>query len=169
MKSNRWSVYKVKSKTVNSTQCHPKPSTAGKEALEIEKVGQSIGGRTKKPLSPSEHDMQVAVIDWCRAHEGRWPALRSLYAIPNGGHRHIATAKKLKKEGVRAGVPDLHLPILGGRREYIGLWIEMKAKGGRVSPAQAAWHKELTDYRHRVVVCWTAEDAIKAIKDYLEG
>jgi len=29
------------------------------------------------------------------------------FAIPNGGNRNIITATKLKREGVKAGVPDL--------------------------------------------------------------
>lgn len=120
-----------------------------------------------KKITPSEHDMQVAVIDWCRANEGRCPGLKLIYAIPNGGYRHIATAKKLKREGVRAGVPDLHLPV--ARQGHHGLWIEMKSRGGKISPAQDAWHGALTVYGHRVVICWSVEAAIKTIKDYLDN
>ena len=41
--------------------------------------------------------------------EGRHPQLALIFAIPNGGKRHIGTARKLKAEGVRSGVPDIFL------------------------------------------------------------
>ena len=82
-----------------------------------------------------EHTEQVAVINWAKLNEGKYPQLRNLFAIPNGGHRHIGTAKKLKAEGVKAGVPDLCLgcqggesvvPCLGRVKRYGAMFIEMK-------------------------------------------
>jgi hypothetical protein len=65
-----------------------------------------------------------------------------LFAIPNGGARHKAIAGKLRAEGVRAGVPDICLPVPRG--EYHGLFIELKRpKGGHVSEEQEAWISEV--------------------------
>jgi hypothetical protein len=50
---------------------------------------------------------------------------------PNGGKRHIAEAAKFKAMGVVAGIPDIL--ILKGGRLYA---LELKAPGGRLSPAQ---------------------------------
>lgn len=50
---------------------------------------------------------------------------------PNGGKRHVAEAVKFKAMGVVAGVPDLL--ILKGGTLYA---LELKAPGGRLSPAQ---------------------------------
>lgn len=67
MKNNRWGAYTVKSRAKSSAEKALSPSTAGKAGRKAEKVGQSMGRGLKRPLGQSEHDMQVAVIDWCRA------------------------------------------------------------------------------------------------------
>ena len=36
----------------------------------------------------SEHDEQVALFDWANLQANRDPALRLLFAVPNGGKRH---------------------------------------------------------------------------------
>ena len=47
----------------------------------------------------------------------RYPAAAKLiYHVPNGGHRHKLVASKLKEQGVKAGVPDLVLPMARGKR-----------------------------------------------------
>ena len=71
----------------------------------------------------SEHDQQVAVVEYCDAKG--YP----VFAIPNGGMRHKRTAAMLKAEGVKAGVPDLFLPVPKGG--YCGLFVEMKDVNGR--------------------------------------
>lgn len=90
-----------------------------------------------------------------------------LYAIPNGGRRNKLEAARMKGEGVKAGVSDLHLPI--ARQGYAGLWLEMKADAGRETPEQRAWRLRMTRAGHRAVVCrgWAA--AMTEIRNYLEG
>lgn len=117
---------------------------------------------------PTEHEEQCAVIAWAALLELRYPALKLLMAIPNGGHRHKAVAGKLRAEGVRRGVPDLFLPVPS---QYdAGLWIELKrvnAPPSAVSPEQHEWHVLLRDQGYRVVVCRGAASAIEAITHYL--
>lgn len=115
---------------------------------------------------PKEHDEQKAVMAWSRAMDSRFPELAMLHATPNGGHRHPATAARLKAEGVKPGVPDLHLPV--GKGNYHGLWIELKRrKGGRLSPDQKWWVEQLERYDNRVVVCRGYDEAVAAILGYL--
>ena len=81
---------------------------------------------------PTEHQEQVALIHWAKMRSATLPELGLLFAIPNGGERHLFVAKKLKAEGVKPGTPDLCLPVARGG--YHGLFIEMKRmKGGRVT------------------------------------
>ena len=54
---------------------------------------------------PLEHAEQCAVIDWARAHEDVWPELGLLYAIPNGGYRHPATARAKTSSGTAKRAP----------------------------------------------------------------
>jgi len=122
----------------------------------------------RRPLKTTEHNEQVAVFDWARANEYRLPALRLLHAIPNGGHRSKATAGRLKAEGVKAGVPDIFLPY--PMFEPIlrhGLWIEMKVKPNRPTVEQSAWLCALAELGYSTRVCYSADEAIDAIRSYL--
>lgn len=115
----------------------------------------------------SEHAEQAALIERVAWAAGQHPELALLLAIPNGGARHKATAARLKAEGVRAGVPDLFLPVARGGSH--GLWIEMKrARGGRVAAAQAWWHVRLAEAGYRVEVCHGQDAAWAALCRYLE-
>ena len=118
-------------------------------------------------MKTEEHHHQCALIEWARLQANTIPALSMLYAIPNGGHRHIATARKLKSEGVVAGVPDLCLAWASGK--YFGLYIEMKSKKGVLSYAQKDWLASLNNAGYAVAVCRSFDEAKKTIEEYLDG
>jgi hypothetical protein len=113
----------------------------------------------------TEHAEAVALMRCVRLHEARWPELRLLYAIPNGGDRHPIVAAKMKAEGVRAGVPDYCLPVPRGG--YHGLYVELKTPTGYPSREQRAWIAALREQGYRAEVCrgWAA--AWDVIRDYL--
>jgi len=113
----------------------------------------------------SEHEEQAALFQWVNLNLKKYPALSLMFAVPNGGKRHLGTAIKLKKEGVRAGVPDICLPVPRGK--FAGLWIEMKVGKNKPSPVQKAWIYGLQSVGHRVEVCYSFEEAKDAILDYL--
>jgi hypothetical protein len=112
-----------------------------------------------------EHYEQVELFKWVDSHAGTIPELSLLFAIPNGGKRDKVTAVKLKAEGVRAGVPDICLPVACGK--YHGLYIELKAEGGRASDSQRSWMAALAAQQYRVHLCvgWHAAKAV--IEEYL--
>lgn len=115
----------------------------------------------------TEHDEQSALMKWAAFQERVIPELRNLFALPNGGWRHPATAARLKAEGVKPGVPDLMLawPCNG----YSGLFVEMKRKvGSRLSPEQQEWRERLTLAGYRVEVCKGFDAAKDAIINYLK-
>lgn len=115
---------------------------------------------------PDEHSEQVSLMYQVKIYTGKYPELAMLYAIPNGGNRNVVTAKKLKAEGVKAGVPDLCLPVPRGN--YHGLYIELKrTKGGSVSAEQTRWMDALRGQGYRAEVCKGAEEAWNCIKDYI--
>lgn len=123
---------------------------------------------TRGISQPSEHDEQASLFREAMLRgrtDQRWALL---LAIPNGGMRSKATAGRLKAEGVRAGVPDLFLPVPVGK--WHGLWVEMKVrKGGRILPEQANWIAWLRAMGYRVEVCPGADSAVRAISRYLQG
>ena len=118
-------------------------------------------------MKSQEHLEQCTVVAWARLQERKYPDLWFLYAIPNGGLRHPAVAKKLKEEGVKAGGSDLHLPI--SRHGYHSLYIEMKSAGGRISKAQTDWINKAREQGNAAFVCYSANEAIEKLKWYLGG
>jgi hypothetical protein len=101
------------------------------------------------------------------------PEFGMLYAVANGGMRNIITATRLKAEGVRAGVPDLCLPV--ARQGWHALYIELKApkvpgstkRAGRLSPAQVYWGRRLVQAGNMWIVAHGWEEAREAIETYL--
>ena len=124
-----------------------------------------MGMKRHKPRQ-LEHIIQCAVITQCRYMERKYPELKCLLAIPNGGARHIAVARKLKAEGVKPGASDLFLalPIPHGPA---GLWIEMKAPKGIVSTAQKDFIELMQWAGFRAIVCWSVDEAMAEIVKYL--
>ncbi|MCP4988390.1 MAG: VRR-NUC domain-containing protein [Colwellia sp.] len=123
-------------------------------------------------MQDREHQEQCAVIRWCQLHETKYPALGMIFAIPNGGHRHIRVAQKLKVEGVKAGVPDLLLACTNLLTKYKsirwnGLFIEMKSGKNKVTKLQEDWIMRLLLHGYKVVVCYSWTEAVQAIIDYL--
>lgn len=110
---------------------------------------------------------QAALISWAELMRTRYPELGLLFHIPNGGSRNKAEAANLKREGVKAGVPDLFLPVSRGGKH--GLFIEMKVKPNKPTAAQVSWLHELVSQDYETAVCYSWADAAKVIELYLEG
>jgi hypothetical protein len=127
-------------------------------------IFDTVPAKPKKPRIPSEHEDQVALIQW---FDLQYPALRGrLAACPNGGQRNAIVAAKLKAEGVRAGYPDLNL--LTPRHGFAGLFIELKReKGGSLQREQADWIDWLNEQGFMAVVCKGFDAAKEAIQSYL--
>lgn len=115
-----------------------------------------------------EHREQCAVIQfWSWACKGYGLPEHALMAYPAGGLRHKSTAGRLKAEGVRRGVPDLLLPV--ARQGFIGFAAEMKSEKGQVRDAQKIMHAWFQSLGWRVEVCFSAGEAIDALKHYLRA
>ena len=114
-------------------------------------------------LHRSEHGEQSALIQWAAAMLWKYPDLRMLYAVPNQG---AGRNKRLQKEGVRKGVNDLNLDTPRG--SFHGLRIEMKAKGGKLSPEQQEWLQALREQGYCTAVCVGFDAAREVIENYLK-
>lgn len=119
-------------------------------------------------MIPTESQEQQMLFQWATYQRGKYPELALMYHVPNGGHRNKAEAGRFKAEGVKAGVPDICLPVARGR--YHGLYIELKRqRGGKVSDYQKEWVQALGEQDYLVHICKGWEAAAKVITEYLEG
>jgi len=114
----------------------------------------------------TEHSEQVALFDWAEKNESRHLQLGLLFAIPNGGKRHIVTAKNLKASGTKPGIPDIFLPIANRHGKH-GLWIELKVGKNKPSKNQLWWIHSLRAEGYAVEVCYGFLQAQAAIINYL--
>ena len=114
-----------------------------------------------------ESGHQEAVIQWCGWNMQQYPERELLYHVPNGGKRDKATATALKRQGVKAGVPDLVLPV--ARCGYHGLYIELKAPGGSVQKSQREFLKRLAYQGYLGAICYGWQDTVQLISNYLDG
>lgn len=121
-----------------------------------------------RPFQATEQDEQISLFQWRDIQAVRSPELALLFAIPNGGLRNPVVARKLKAEGVKAGVSDVMLPI--ARKDYHGLFIEMKRRdGGKESREQRDFREAVIAQGYKAVVCKGWEEARKVLEDYLNG
>lgn len=121
--------------------------------------------------SGSEDGHQLALFCWCRLNYDKYPELKWLLHIPNGGSRHKSEAAKLKAMGVSPGFPDLFLPIKRGK--FSGLMIELKRpnsvgkKAGKSQSNQKIWRDHLYSQDYGAIECFGWEHAVSVLKDYL--
>ena len=119
-----------------------------------------------KKRSP-EHDLQTAIFAWANMQAGNCPALKYLFAIPNGGQRHPAVAMRLKAEGVKRGVPDVFLPL--PVNNYHGLFMEVKIFPNKCTLEQKEFLNFLDMEGYATIVVYSLEQAILAFNKYFAG
>ena len=120
-------------------------------------------------MNPTEAQEQTWLFQWANAMSMlKYPELELLYHCPNGGGRNPIEGKHLKDQGVKAGVPDVFLPV--AKSGFHGLYIEMKRKyGGVLSDEQKAMIGKLRMQHYRVEVCKGWQAAADVIEAYMEG
>ena len=116
-------------------------------------------------MKRGEDTEQMQVISWAQWNVNKWPELKWLFHIPNGGKRNKAEAARFKMAGVKAGVSDLELPVARGN--YHGLFIEMKYGRNKATDAQQEFIEFVTHQGYLAVVCNGAEEAISVLEQYL--
>lgn len=117
-----------------------------------------------RPFIPLEYDEQVRVFEYLKFC--KLAGANLVFATMNGIRVTPGLAKKMKKAGNKAGVPDIVVPV--ARNGFHSLYVELKReKGGVVSEAQDVCHAELRAEGNCVIVANGAQQAIEAIVEYL--
>ena len=112
-----------------------------------------------------EADEQKKLFRWADFMKTEYPELDMMFHIPNGGSRNKLEAANLKKQGVRAGVPDICLPVARGG--YHGLFIELKFGKNKTTAKQDEWLAKLNEKGYAVAVCYGCKKAQDKILKYL--
>lgn len=133
----------------------------------MEKTTKKIKATAPEEQKLTEQQQQKRVVKWCAEHEADLPELKLLYHVPNERRCTPQQGRQLKLMGVRAGVPDLCLPVARG--EFHGMFLEMKTAGGRVSENQKQWLENLTAQGYFCRVCYSWAEAVTALETYLTG
>ena len=115
----------------------------------------------------SERGHQAALFCWIALNVDKYPELDKLFHIQNASANRSA-----RVVGVKAGVPDLFLPVKCNN--YSGLFIELKRppsegkKAGKLSKDQEQWIEYLQLQGFAVVTCHGWEAARDMLIQYLK-
>lgn len=118
---------------------------------------------TTGTVVPIEADEQKEFAAWCDAKGLLWAH------IPNERKASGLTIYELEKQGMKKGFPDNF--IAEPRGKYHGLFIELKRAKKSLSnksPEQRRWIKALAKKGYKAVFCYGAEEAKRAVLEYLE-
>lgn len=110
-----------------------------------------------------EHRLQCACVKWFRMQYPEYARL--LFAIPNGGARDAITGRRMKEEGVVAGVADMFLAMPCGQRH--GLFIEMKTGKGVQSNPQKEFQKSVTAAGYDYVIARSIEEFMYYVNGWI--
>lgn len=118
----------------------------------------------ENPQTEAQH--QINLMRWTLINRNVYPELALLHHIPNGGSRDYIEAKRLKEQGLKAGVPDLCLPVPRGI--YHGLYLELKTDKGKLSDSQEWWLERLRQQGYYAIVCHGWHSAVQVVESYLK-
>lgn len=82
--------------------------------------------------------------------------------FPAGEHRSKITGARLKRMGLRRGVPDYLFITAGGHIAFL----ELKAGKGRLSPEQMAWRDAVIALGCRYAIARTGQEAIEILQSW---
>lgn len=100
--------------------------------------------------------------NWCHvANERKTKVTRG-----RNGKWFSPEGSKLKKKGVKKGVPDVL--IFDPRHGFAGLAIELKVDKNRQSPEQRIWQKTLTKCGWKTLTTWSLDEFIQIVDDYFQ-
>jgi hypothetical protein len=135
-----------------------------------------------KSGSESGHQKALFCHFALKENQQRYPDAKWMFAIPNGKLRNIIDAANLKAEGVKAGVPDIVLPVR--RNWYCGMFMELKrqpktiinerfgtvktAKAGKTSTEQNEWLFHLSQQGYYACIAYGWEQAVQEVIQYLD-
>ena len=123
-----------------------------------------------------EYNESVALFDWVLWNERNYPSLKYFHSIPNGAYmvgemrngKHFSpVAMKMKRSGLRPGIPDYFLPWPNGK--FSGLYLEMKTGDNNPDSDQLEFLIAAECAGFKSAVAWDSDAAIAVLERYLNG
>jgi hypothetical protein len=129
----------------------------------------------KKEEKPCATHTQTCKAIMEYMHKKHPDLARNLIHIANEGKRSPQQGKKLKDEGLQAGVYDYFFARVkktlrdDGSYDFIpGLWIEVKKEGDILSAAQTQFGVRMLSSHYSVCTVYSIDEFIKEIEEYLK-
>lgn len=113
-----------------------------------------------KPYQGKESQFQITFARYLDSLGVLW------YHCPNGGSRNRIEAIKLKREGVKSGVPDIC--ICEARHGFHGFYIELKVGYNNPSDNQNNFMKRLESKGYKIAVTKSLDEAISLVEEYFK-
>lgn len=136
-------------------------SRKSRQAVEGCPIGSVVCVGEAMARVQTEAAEQIALAQWLDLTGALW------CHVPNGGARDTRTGAWLKKQGVKAGAPDVlifDVPVSCPMHDIKGVAIELKTTVGRVSPIQQRWLDRLARAGWHCMVARGAMDAIVRLR-----
>ena len=129
----------------------------------MNQLALAVGRASPRRLEQAE---QRALMKWAAfVQVGELTLEERLIHVPNGGARSRIEAAIFKGLGVKAGVPDILLPMR--TPEYGAGWWELKVGRNKPDADQLAWHVTLRAAGHYVQTYWHWSECAQDILRYL--
>ena len=120
----------------------------------------------------SEYEIHCLIVDYLRIS---LPAGSMVHHSPNEGKRTVSYHRKLARQGLLKGYPDLEVIIpqsawpsgSAGQSPWAPIFFEVKSAKGRVSPAQRAAHELLEACGCHVYVVRSLDETMSALSRHV--
>ena len=126
----------------------------------------------RRLLVPLEKHDQANLFNWAEYQTFNYPELDLMYAIPNAGgytggfKKNKGRVIQMRKQGVKKGVPDIHLPVARGY--WHSLYLELKrGDDDKLKPDQEVWATKLREAGNYVALASGFVNACDIIVGYL--
>lgn len=158
-----WDIDRQKIKPVAREKS--KDDKTDKESKETQRsakyAAKTAAQRTTTPL---EEEEQRDFAEWLDGRGILWAH------IPNERKASFAVMAALSRQGLKKGFPDNFIAVARGA--WHGLFIELKRAKKCLSvrsKEQREWIKRLNAAGYKAMFCYGAEEAKKAVEEYLKG
>ena len=109
-----------------------------------------------------EDIIQITVMDWVRFNK----LDKFIFHVANERATTVYAGSILKRKGVLSGVSDIL--VLRASEPYHGAAIELKSPNGKLSTNQKTFLETLENEGYFTAVCYSSDEAIKTIQNYLQ-